>query len=462
MGTIKDNVTHQSLFTGVFDREYGLSDLLPVKHLKVILNPLKELFYIEILTRNGNSYFNLQEKRTQAVNHWIQTFFTDHIPKILPTGFWQEHKVIFTLQHEKENIGYLFVTIEDEKKSFSTCFKYIGEMVAVVLNQMIQLNCQVLMTSGLQCQVVEDSYAQLQDRAQRLAQSEHKYRQLAESLEIEVQRKTETIQKALMKMAQQEKMASVGQLAAGVAHEINNPMGFIISNLNTLKNYRQDLHSFFQTHRYLASKSLSNSLEKFSSNWQKLYEKFEIEYLLSDFEDIIAESIEGAERIKKIVMDLKEFSQPGLHNAVLTDLNQLIRTVLNVSRAHIGELIQIKTDLSPLPRILCIPQQINQVILNLLFNAFQSMRGKGQILITTKTVNDQVEMIIQDSGCGIAQDDLSKIFDPFFTTREVGSGKGLGLTFAYDVIQKHQGCIKVQSEVNCGSSFTICIPSIGK
>ncbi len=443
-----------------FDREYGLPDLLPLKELNLILSPLEGGCQVEILHCNGSTYFWHDTEKSLADDQWIQSVIENNALNASFSDHWLAGKGVLGLQHERENIGFLVIAAREENGPIQNCLKQLGNLLIITLNRIIQLNCQIQMTSNLQSQVVEDSYSQLQHKAERLAQSEQKYRQLAESLEQQVTRKTATLKQAMSTMAQQEKMAAVGQLAAGVAHEINNPMGFIISNLNALREHCQNLNSFFQAYRVVVEHKNQLAASNNTFHWQALYRKHEIEYLLSDIDAIVAESLEGAQRIKKIVTDLKEFSKPGLHNAVQVDINQLLQTLLNVSKAHIGDHIQLTTDFAPLPKICCIPQQINLALLNILLNAIQSINGRGKLSISTRPIKDQVEVVIRDYGCGIASKDLPKIFDPFFTTREIGKGKGLGLTFAYDVVQKHQGSITARSEVTKGTTFTIRIPAI--
>lgn len=459
---MEENSAYESLISGAFDREYGLADLLPVEDLTAILKPFSDFLYIKIINRNGSAYFSPPEKRSDAVDHWVQTALDQNLPQVIEDGYWEEFKVLFPLKHEGEPIGYFSVAFSGDNLLPPFCFKAFGKTLNSMLNRVIRLNCQIQMTSGLQSQVVEDSYAQLQSKADQLAISERKYRLLAESLEEEVQKKAQTIQKALSTLAQQEKMASVGQLAAGVAHEINNPMGFIISNLGSLKGYGDDLRSFFETCNQLISDAEKESFEEYRTKVGALYQELDIDFILSDLVLLITESIEGAERIKRIVMDLKEFSKPGLSDAVPVDLNKLLQNILSVCRTHIGGEITIETDCKPLPTIFGHPQQINQAIVNILLNAVQAMAGNGHIIITTRTLDEYVEMSIEDTGCGIEKDVLTKIFDPFFTTKEVGNGTGLGLTFAYNVIRKHHGKISVESEVNKGSKFTLHLPCKSK
>jgi signal transduction histidine kinase len=457
---MNDNAAREPAIADAFNREYGLTDLLKEKDLKDLFSPSTDLFYIEILTTKGRSFFSLERCRIDNIDKRVKALFSDGSFKIQSDVPLDEDIAILPLKYENETIGYFLAAILEDKKPSHRCLKYFANLMTTTLNQMIYLNWMIQMTSGLHCRFVEDSYAELKSKTDLLAHSEKRYRLLAESLEEEVERKTQTIQKALSKLAQHEKMASVGQLAAGVAHEINNPMGFIISNLNTLKNHKEDLLSFFKACQNLISSNEHSRMIENLSIYRDLFEKLDIEYILSDLDAIIIESIEGAERIKKIVMDLKEFSKPGLSDVALADVNHLLETSLRVCQTYIGEDVPIKANLSPLPQTLCHPQEVNQAILNILLNAVQATGKKGEIFIQTQLVGNQIEVSIQDTGCGISQDELPKIFDPFFTTRDVGIGTGLGLTYAYNIMRKHNGTIKVHSKINSGSKFTLRFPVI--
>lgn len=457
---MNDNAARKPVTADAFDREFRLADLLKKKDLKELFIPLTDLFYSEILTTKGKSFFAVKQRRTEHIDRWIQPHFSDGSFKIQSDEFLKEDKVILPLKYENETIGYFLAALLEDKKPSHHCLKQFANLMVTTLNQMIYLNWMVQMTSGLHCRFVEDSYAELKSKTDQLAQSEKRYRLLAESLEEEVERKTQTTQKALSKLAQHEKMASIGQLAAGVAHEINNPMGFIISNLNTLKNHKEDLLLFFKACLDLISSNEHSKVMDNLSVYRDLFEKLDIEYILSDLDAIITESIEGAERIKKIVMDLKEFSKPGLCDVVLADINHLIKTILKVCQTYIGEHAPIKANLSPLPQTLCHPQEINQAILNILLNAVQATGEKGEVFIQTQLVENHIEVSIQDTGCGIAEEERPKIFDPFFTTKDVGIGTGLGLTYAYNIVRKHNGTIKVDSKISSGSKFILRFPVV--
>jgi signal transduction histidine kinase len=314
--------------------------------------------------------------------------------------------------------------------------------------------------------VVEASYAQLNQKATLLEKSEQKYRLLAEGLEIEVEKKTEEIKETQAQLMQQEKMASIGHLAAGVAHEINNPMGFVSSNLNTLEEYEKDLRSVIEQYTALVSglKGAMTTKEGRAATSErlghisKIEKEMDIDFILEDIPNLIKESLEGAERIKKIVIDLKDFAHPGEQELECADINHNLESTLNIVWNELKYKATVTKDYGELPEVRCYAQQLNQVFMNILVNAAQAIEKQGEIRIATRAVDGQVEIAISDTGSGIQKENLSKIFDPFFTTREVGKGTGLGLNIAYNIIKKHKGTIDVETEVGKGTTFIIRIP----
>ena len=269
---------------------------------------------------------------------------------------------------------------------------------------------------------------------------------------------------ANLQLLQSEKMASVGQLAAGVAHEINNPTGFVSSNLKTLQNYIGDINGLFQRYRNLIA-NMDESEQLAPSTLDKIKEiaEFEaaidIDFVLDDIKDLIEESREGTERIKKIVQDLKDFAHPGDDKLKTVDINKGIKSTLNVVWSELKYKAVVEEELNDLPPVTGYPQQLNQVFMNILVNAAQAIEDKGVIRITTRAVDGHVEIIFNDTGKGIAADHLPKLFDPFFTTKEIGKGTGLGLHVVYNIIQKHNGTIDVESEVGRGTTFRIRVPA---
>ena len=270
-------------------------------------------------------------------------------------------------------------------------------------------------------------------------------------------------------LLQSEKMASIGRLAAGVAHEINNPTGFVSSNLKTLSDYIEDIMGLFKEYRKLISNLKKNSdicgpLSEISEQLKRIVDlenEVDLEFVLKDIFDLIDESKEGTERIKKIVQDLKDFAHPGQDKPKFADINQNIDSTVNVVWNELKYKADVIKDYGDLPRVQCYPQLLNQVFMNLLINAVQSIEKRGEINIKTRANNGYVEIKISDTGSGIPKENLNRIFDPFFTTKDVGKGTGLGLNVAYNIIKKHHGKIDVNTGVGKGTTFTIKIPVTG-
>jgi len=273
----------------------------------------------------------------------------------------------------------------------------------------------------------------------------------------------ENLKKSHVQLLQSEKMASIGQLAAGVAHEINNPTGFVSSNLKTLSEYQNDIEKVVREYRNLV-KNMKNtrtvehcppSISEQIKRIADLEAKVDIDFILNDVPDLIKECLEGTERIKKIVLALKDFAHPGEDKLKLADINKGIDSTLNVVWNELKYKSTVTKDYGDLPSVRCYPQQLNQVFMNLLVNAAQAIEKEGEIRILTRAFDGYVEIKISDTGKGIPEEDLSKIFDPFFTSKEIGKGTGLGLNMVYNIIQRHKATIDAQSEVGKGTTFTI-------
>lgn len=265
------------------------------------------------------------------------------------------------------------------------------------------------------------------------------------------------LSKAQEQLLQSEKLASIGQLAAGVAHEINNPVGYIFSNFGTLESYLdllfQMLNSYEETEQHIAPKDIADKL-------RQTREKIELGFLKEDIPALMQQSKEGIARVRKIVQDLKDFSR--IDNSLewqWADLHQGIDSTLNIVNNEIKYKADVIKEYGQIPEIECLPSQINQVVMNLVVNASHAIGSeRGTIAIRTWAAGDSVNLEVSDTGSGIPKELVSRIFDPFFTTKPIGKGTGLGLSLSYGIVKKHNGQITVSSEPGKGSTFTITLP----
>lgn len=264
------------------------------------------------------------------------------------------------------------------------------------------------------------------------------------------------LQEAQGQLLQSEKMASIGQLAAGVAHEINNPIGYINSNITTLQRYVDDLFKLLSCYQALEtaippeSAALTDLLE--------LKALIDIEFLSRDVQDLMNESREGLARVKQIVHDLKDFSHVDEAAWQWADLHKGLESTLNIVHNELKYKADIVRDYGDLPPVECLASQINQVFMNLLVNAAHAIEERGTITLRSRLLGDEVCMEIADTGRGIDRDHLSRIFDPFFTTKPIGQGTGLGLSLSYNIINKHGGRIEVDSTIGQGTTFRVFLP----
>lgn len=255
-------------------------------------------------------------------------------------------------------------------------------------------------------------------------------------------------------MLQREKMASIGQLAAGVAHEINNPIGFVSSNLRSLGKYLEKLTAYIATLEGEIEAQASPLLETVKQHRKK----FKLDFLLEDCIDLIDESLDGSERVRKIVQNLKTFSRVDQAEVQLADLNECLESTINIVWNEIKYKATLEKDFGHLDDLNCNPQELTQVFTNILMNASQAIARDGVITVRTWQEERELFVSIEDNGIGIDQDILEKIFEPFFTTKPVGEGTGLGMSISYEIIRNHGGNIVVDSEVGRGTKMTINFP----
>jgi PAS domain S-box-containing protein len=263
------------------------------------------------------------------------------------------------------------------------------------------------------------------------------------------------LEDAHMQLLQSEKLASIGQLAAGVAHEINNPVGYVFSNIGSLEKYLQDFCAMLDAYQQ-AEPALSETAR---ATVQQLRAELDLDFLRQDVIALLAETREGINRVRKIVQDLKDFSHVGAEDDwQWLDLHDGLDSTLNIVWNELKYKTTFNKEYGQLPRIHGLPSQLNQVFMNLLVNAAHAIEKQGVVTLRTGQQNDEVWVEVQDTGCGIPPDNLKRIFDPFFTTKEVGKGTGLGLSVSYSIVQKHHGRIEVRSEVGKGTVFRVWLP----
>jgi signal transduction histidine kinase len=272
----------------------------------------------------------------------------------------------------------------------------------------------------------------------------------------ELQRLNLQLEEAQNHLLQSEKMASIGQLAAGVAHEINNPIGFVHSNLGTLEKYVQDTFALLDLYER-AESSISDA--GILATIKTAKEILDLAFLKEDLRELIGESKDGITRVKKIVQNLKDFSHVDASDEWnVSDLHKGLDSTLNIVSNEIRYKADVVKEYGDIPSVQCLPSQLNQVFMNLLVNASNAIEEHGTITIRTGQQGDEVWVEVADTGKGIKTEHLKRIFDPFFTTKPIGKGTGLGLSLSYGIVLKHHGRIEVQSEVGQGTAFRVWLP----
>lgn len=276
------------------------------------------------------------------------------------------------------------------------------------------------------------------------------------------------LQRMQSQLVQSEKLAAIGQLAAGVAHEMNTPLGFVTCNFDTLEGYVKKALTLLELYELLARKvETANGEDRLQTleAIRQVQQQTQFDLVLRNLQELLDDSREGLERVTTIIQSLRDFSRVDqVGNLASFNVNEGIAATLTVARYEIERNAQVETEFGDVPDIVCNPGQVNQVFLNVLVNAAQAIAGQtrksmGHIAIRTFEADGYVVCEIEDDGPGIAADRLRKVFDPFFTTKAAGKGTGLGLSVSHDIIvNKHEGLLLVESEEGQGTKFTIKLP----
>jgi signal transduction histidine kinase len=286
-----------------------------------------------------------------------------------------------------------------------------------------------------------------------LLRNAHQYKLDLERSNAELRESKAKLGRLQAQIVHSEKMASLGQLAAGVAHELNNPAGFIFGNMEILKECSIGIERLLSFYEQIELPPAQRS------ELGQIKDEIDYENTLADLQSMITDCREGAERIRDVVQNLRIFSRLDEAEFKKVDIHEgLESTIRLLSRYYAADQVELVRHYGSLPPVDCYAGQLNQVWMNLLVNAAQAVGDGGTVQVATTALDSSVVVTISDNGCGIAPEDLSRIFDPFFTTKPVGDGTGLGLSVIYSIIERHHGSIDVQSKVGDGTTFTVTIP----
>ncbi len=302
----------------------------------------------------------------------------------------------------------------------------------------------------------------LRQREEELRRHHAQLEELVQSRTEKLLRTTQELERRQVQLIQSERLASLGQLVSGLAHELNNPLGYLTSNLATLTQYNSVFTRLLRLHRELQDAlgpDLSPGAAEVLTRIRALQQEEDVDYLLTDVDELLHDSREGAQRVKEIIQNLRSFIRDDSGRQQLLDVNKELSTTLKVLSSELKYRCEVRCDYGEVDPILGNATQLNQVFTNLLLNASQAIAERGEIHITTAQDSGEVLVSITDTGHGMAPEVISKLFTPFFTTRAPGKGTGLGLSISQDIVSRHQGRIDVRSQPGQGSTFTVRLPT---
>lgn len=393
-----------------FDREHGIAELLPPDLLAAIGGALRTLVGTDVAVLDRQERCLAGKLAAQAVR----------VPLVV----------------ELEPTGYLAAAAPPDRLAAA----------AALLRELMLARRRYLMASRLHVESVAADYAELLEKHAALQASEARYKELSAQLELRVEQQVQLLDERQRQVYQAEKLASLGRLAAGVAHEINNPIGFVRSNVATFGLYLKKLGE------------LKGRLADANQAWQEL----EMDLVLDDGSALVGESLSGIDRVARIVRDLKGFSNVDRPEEEVADLNETLRQVISVLQGQLPAGVSMQADYGDLPRLLCLPGHLSQVFLNIIRNAIQAIADSGHdgvVGIVSRKASDRIDILVRDNGVGMSPEQAAHAFDPFYTTREVGQGTGLGLTVARDIVRAHGGDIEITSQPGVGTTVAVHLPT---
>ncbi len=360
-----------------------------------------------------------------------------------------QREIRLPLSLEGEKIGHLLVRGADDDPALGGIAAILRSALTVVVHN----NLKRMMTAEMHTSLVTRTYDELLSKNLELSASEAKFRELAESLEVKVKERTDDLGRAHARLLQQEKLASIGQLAAGVAHEINNPIGFISSNLATLRKYVSrllEMIDWYQQQAVAAGSQNDSAVLK--------AKELKLEMVKGDVWDLLDQSLAGAERVTKIVADLKGVSHVDEVDGAAFDLRLEVERTLSVMKVQLPDDATVLSDLADTSRIAGSGALFCQALVNMIQNALQAVPSALVLTLKTFCAQDRICFCVADNGPGVPAEIRSRIFDPFFSTRDVGSGTGMGLAVVYDIVKNCGGSIAVGDAPGGGALFTLEFP----
>lgn len=424
---------HREQIEYLVGQEHNLLDLLQSPEIRGLLHEAVLSWQLQVLIMLADG---------SAVNSEIAKEFSVPLREIRMPLFL-----------EGEMIGELLVRGGEADRALEGIAAILRSAISVVLHN----NLKRMLTAEMHTSLVTKTYDELLTKNLELSSSEAKYRDLAQNLELKVHERTGALEMIHVRLLQQEKHASIGRLAAGVAHEINNPIGFINSNLATLKKYVKRLLEMLDWYQ-LQTVSIAELNESAAQKSKEL----KLEVIRGDVWDLLEQSLAGAERVKKIVADLKGVSHVDEVDGETFNLPLEVERTLSVMKAQLPEDALVKCDLAATPPIAGSGALFCQALVNMIQNSVQAVPSGLVLQLKSRCDADKICFTIEDNGSGIPAELRSRIFDPFFTTRDVGAGIGMGLAVVYDIVTKCGGSIIVGEAAGGGALFAIEFPLLLK